>query len=253
MGARNRRKLNTLVNKILLHSYIVLVALSLILGLLLFFHKAIISQCIAPYRMEQTYSDLNKNGLKIKPNAYLNNIKYLDSDKSKLDPNINYNFKAVKPINLLDIKDAKLDNRYIRGQISIPAVNLDLPILHGVSNNNLWFGASTMKPNQKLGEGNYALAGHTTDNPKLLFTPLHHVQNGDSIYITDSIDVYVYRIDNIQIVRPNKSEVIQDDVNNNLLTLVTCSDVKGTNRLIVQAKFIKKEKLTKNNMSLFNI
>ncbi|HBC8029317.1 TPA: class A sortase [Staphylococcus aureus] len=253
MGARNRRKLNTLVNKILLHSYIVLVALSLILGLLLFFHKAIISQFIAPYRMEQTYSDLNKNGLKIKPNAYLNNIKYLDSDKSKLDPNINYNFKAVKPINLLDIKDAKLDNRYIRGQISIPAVNLDLPILHGVSNNNLWFGASTMKPNQKLGEGNYALAGHTTDNPKLLFTPLHHVQNGDSIYITDSIDVYVYRIDNIQIVRPNKSEVIQDDVNNNLLTLVTCSDVKGTNRLIVQAKFIKKEKLTKNNMSLFNI
>lgn len=100
--------------------------------------------------MEQTYKNLNNGGLKFKPNSYVDNIKYLDSDKSKLDSNINYNFKSVKPINLLDIKDAKLDKRYVRGQIVIPSINLDLPILQGVSNNNLWFGASTMKPNQKL-------------------------------------------------------------------------------------------------------
>lgn len=253
MSARNRRKLNTMINKILVNSYIVLNILCLIIGLLLFFHKPIISHFIAPHKMEQTYKNLNNDGLKFKPNSYVDNIKYLDNDKSKLDPNINYNFKSVKPINLLDIKDAKLDKRYVRGQIVIPSINLDLPILQGVSNNNLWFGASTMKPNQKLGEGNYALAGHTTDNPSLLFTPLHHIKYGDNIYLTDSVNIYIYKTDSIKIVSPNRGEVIQDDDNNKLLTLVTCSDVKGTNRLIIQAKFIKKEKLTQGNIGIFKL
>ena len=33
--------------------------------------------------MEQTYKNLNNGGLKFKPNSHVDNIKYLDSDKSK--------------------------------------------------------------------------------------------------------------------------------------------------------------------------
>lgn len=45
----------------------------------------------------------------------------------------------------------------------------------------------------KVREGNYALAGHTTDNSSLLFTPLHHIKYGDSIYLTDSVNIYIYK------------------------------------------------------------
>ena len=67
----------------------------------------------------------------------------------------------------------------------------------------------------------------------------------DSIYLTDSVNIYIYKTDSIKIVSPNRGEVIRDDDNNKLLTLVTCSDVKGTNRLIIQAKFIKKKNYLK--------
>ncbi|RLY52692.1 sortase, partial [Staphylococcus epidermidis] len=80
-----------------------------------------------------------------------------------------------------------------------------------------------------------------------------HIKYGDSIYLTDSVNIYIYKTDSIKIVSPNRGEVIRDDDNNKLLTLVTCSDVKGTNRLIIQAKFIKKEKLSQGNIGIFKL
>ncbi|MCG1169211.1 class A sortase [Staphylococcus epidermidis] len=253
MSTRNKRKLDTVTNRILINSIIILSIILFIIGMILVFHKPIISKYVEPYKLEKNYKNLENKGLKLKPYAYKDNIKYLDSDKSKLDPNLTYNFGAVKPINVLDIKDAKLNSRYIRGQISIPSVNLNLPILQGVSNNHLWFGASTMKPTQTLGEGNYALAGHTMDNENLLFTPLHRQKIGSYMYITDSIDIYIYKTTKINIVTPDKGSVIDDVPNKKLLTLVTCSDTKGTKRLIVTGELVKKEKLDSSNMGLFNL
>jgi sortase A len=73
-----------------------------------------------------------------------------------------YDFSSVSDINALnlygDIKN--IDSRYIIGQIVVNDIGMNLPILKGISNSNLAVGAATMKDGQKMGEGNYALAGH---------------------------------------------------------------------------------------------
>ena len=46
------------------------------------------------------------------------------------------------------------------GGIAIPEVEINLPIFKGLDNVNLFYGAGTMKPDQRMGEGNYSLASH---------------------------------------------------------------------------------------------
>ncbi|UZM99972.1 class A sortase [Lysinibacillus sp. MHQ-1] len=51
-----------------------------------------------------------------------------------------------------------------------------------------------MKPNQHLGQGNYALAGHYFEEKDILFSPLYQTQIGDIIYVTDMSNVYEYKL-----------------------------------------------------------
>ncbi|ANS90070.1 class A sortase [Staphylococcus pseudintermedius] len=221
------------------------VTILLILALLLVFHKPIINRLVAPYLMNHSYERISKED-------FQKNDEYLKNHRTNPNNDISFDFKAVKPINLLDIKDVEFNSNYVVGKITIPSVHLNLPILYGVSNNNLWFGACTMKPNQKFGQGNFALAGHTMANQNLLFTPLHSIKKGDMIYITNGQNVYVYQTTNVEIVSPDHGEVI-NDTDESTITLVTCSDVYGKERLIVQGQLLATEATTKKNLNIFNI
>lgn len=62
------------------------------------------------------------------------------------------------------------------GGIAIPDLAINLPIFKGVTNDNLLYGAGTMKDNQVMGgENNYTLASHhvfgLTGSSQMLF---HH-------------------------------------------------------------------------------
>lgn len=259
MTERQKRKMNYGFNRFLKWGYSLLIGVVLIIGLLLVFHQPIIDKVWAPHKLDKQYELVEK----MKSVDYQRNQQVLDKYQYQLennllnqeqkDPNITYDFGNVKPIRLMDIKDVSLDTRYVRGQISIPSVNMRLPILEGVSNNNLWLGAGTLKPNQQMGKGNYSLAGHTMPNPGLLFTPLHQVSKGSSIYITDGQYVYTYKTTKTEIVSPQSGNIIQDEMGDKMITLVTCSDLKATNRLIVQGKLIGKEKLSASNQSFFDM
>jgi len=48
-------------------------------------------------------------------------------------------------------------------------VNLKLPIVKGVDDTALATGGGTLKPDEKMGEGNYALAGHYMTIKELYF------------------------------------------------------------------------------------
>lgn len=88
----------------------------------------------------------------------------------------------------------EIDKKYIIGQIFIPEVSMNLPIVKGVTNANLMLGAATMKLDQKMGEGNYALAGHYTYTPGVLFRDVHTLPIGTHVYITDKKTIYHYQI-----------------------------------------------------------
>lgn len=127
---------------------------------------------------------------------------------------------------------------YIVGEIYIPDVNVKENIFEGISNDNLWVGVGTVKPNQVFGKGNYSIAGHHMENPSLLFSPIMNSKLGEVIYLSDKETVYEYEIDNVVTVDSSQGQYIQDRYGEGIVTLVTCTDPYGTDRRIVQGTLV---------------
>lgn len=92
--------------------------------------------------------------------------------------------------------------------------------LKGVANSALAVGAGTMKPDQKLGIGNYALAAHYFEGRDVLFGPLYNATIGDSVYVTDLDKVYEYRINHKETIAATDVHVIDDTPGQTKLTLI---------------------------------
>lgn len=154
-----------------------------------------------------------------------------------------FDFAAVEPIDLQAVVKARMDtSKFLTlGAIAIPSVDLNLPIYKGVSNPVLLAGAGTMKPTQKMGEGNYALASHHYfPDEKILFSPIVKMKVGDKIYLTDLEYVYEYETTSVDLVAPTQVEVINDVPGQTEVTLITCDDAQASNRYSIKGKFISK-------------
>lgn len=97
-------------------------------------------------------------------------------NKQKKKPS--YNMQAVKPVSPSSLANAYRHRRDYRavGQIAIRDQNILLNIYQGVGNLELNLGAGTMNRDQKMGAGNYALAGHNMDDGRTFFSPLYTAQ-----------------------------------------------------------------------------
>lgn len=126
---------------------------------------------------------------------------------------------------------------------------MNIPIFDGLNNHNLTYGAGTMKSNQKMGENNYALAGHNYPNsPSILFSPLGKIKKGDPIYLTDFNYIYKYETVQFKTIVPTSVDVIEDSGINEL-TLITCND-SGSKRHMVKADFIEKTSIEAADQNL---
>ena len=134
---------------------------------------------------------------------------------------------------------AKKESINVIGVISIPAINLRIPIAKGVSNTTLALAAGTMRADQEMGKGNYPLAAHNMANgSKILFSPLYyHGKVGQLVYITDMKKVYEYKLYERKFIDATRVDVI-DNTKENILTLVTC-DATGARRLLMRGKLVK--------------
>src|SRR5699024_1663582 len=154
------------------------------------------------------------------------------------DENIVYDPSAIESASDIPV-NAVLNYDYMIGEIYVPDVGIHIPILEGLTNENLWLASATMKPNQVMGEGNYAIAGHYMLDKSLLFTPLENSREGQKVYITDKRTVYEYTIKSIRQMDPSNGHVINNSEGDGLVTLVTCSDPWGTERIIVRGELTK--------------
>ncbi|AYV70872.1 class A sortase [Niallia circulans] len=168
-----------------------------------------------------------------------------------------FDFDEVQELDLKTILMANLNKKDITiiGGISIPSVNLNLPIGKGTSKYTLALTAGTMKEEQVMGEGNYALAGHHMKRGDLLFSPLYDVEEGAAIYLTDLDYIYEYQIDEKRYIEATDVEVIDDIEGKTIITLITCDD-DGEDRFLIRGHFLKKtpidevEKEVKNAFKL---
>lgn len=155
----------------------------------------------------------------------------------------NFDFDSVKSISSEAVLAAQWDAQQLPviGGIAIPEVEINLPIFKGLDNVNLFYGAGTMKANQKMGEGNYSLASHhifTAENAsQMLFSPLVNAKEGMKIYLTDKDKVYTYEIREVKHVTPDRVDEIEDRDGIKEITLVTCVDYDATERIIVKGNF----------------
>lgn len=150
-----------------------------------------------------------------------------------------FDFSQTKDLNFQSVAKARANKQAVNiiGEISIPAIKMTIPIATGVSNTTLALAAGTMRPDQQMGQGNYALAGHNmAHGSKILFSPLYyHAKVGQKVYLTDMKHVYTYRIYERKFILATRVDVV-NDTPEKILTLITC-DATGANRLMVRAKY----------------
>lgn len=171
----------------------------------------------------------------------LNTADYSATDIEKNNQaHADFEFDNVQSLSIAEVLQAqiKASNMPVIGSIIVPNVQMQLPILKGVGNAVLAAGAGTLKPDQQLGQGNYALAGHYFENKDILFSPLYQAQVGDIIYVTDMTDVYEYKLATKKVIAATDIYIIDDLPDQTLLTLITCAE-KGTKRLAIQADFVQ--------------
>lgn len=173
---------------------------------------------------------------------------------------VTYDFSSVQSVSMKSLLSSDGTDLLVIGGIAIPDLSINLPIFKGVTNENLLYGAGTMKDSQVMGgENNYALASHhvfgLTGSSQMLFSPLEKAKVGMTIYLTDKSIIYTYKITEIVSVSPEQTEVLDDVAGESTLTLVTCEDKEATKRLIVKATLtdsITYQKATKTQMKAFS-
>lgn len=148
----------------------------------------------------------------------------------------NFDYSSVHQISLKDQLSAKKGP--VIGQIYAPSVNMKLNIYKGLD--YLASGACTMTADQKMGKGNYPLAGHYMTEKGILFEPIDRIPMGGLVYTTDGTYTYTYKIYFEKILSPKATWIISKS-KLNILTLMTCAD-SGANRFVARGLLIKKSK-----------
>ena len=104
------------------------------------------------------------------------------------------------------------------GRIEIGAVGLTVMVLEGTDEGTLRRAVGHIRGTPLPGQrGNVALAGHRDT----FFRGLRKIRVNDEITLTTLSGSYRYRVDSTKVVKPEETEVLEDD-GDDILTLVTC-------------------------------
>ncbi|MGG5370181.1 class C sortase [Enterococcus sp. AZ196] len=156
----------------------------------------------------------------------------------------NYAEKQIASVNVASYAQARgnsyeTTNNWGIGKLQIPKVEIDLPVLAGLANENLLTGAATYRADQQLGKGNYVLLAHNIFEQDVLLHRIKQLALGDKMYITDFKDIYTYDVSLNQVVEETEVSYIEEKTEDGrqTLTLLRCEGDIGTiYRRVVQGK-----------------
>lgn len=124
------------------------------------------------------------------------------------------------------------------GYITIPKIDLELPIYEGSSADVLQKGIGHMEQSSYPigGEGTHSvLTGHRGLPDAELFTHLDKMEIGDCFYLHVLDEILAYRVDQIKVVEPNETGDLDIIPGKDYCTLVTCTPYSiNTHRLLVR-------------------
>ena len=128
------------------------------------------------------------------------------------------------------------------GTISIPKINVNLPIYHGVEEEVLVNGVGHL-PESSLpvgGENTHCiLTGHRGLPNAKLFTRLDEMETGDLFFLTVCGEKLAYQVSEIDIIYPEDVEGLGIQAEKDLVSLITCTPYGlNTKRLVVTGERI---------------
>lgn len=126
----------------------------------------------------------------------------------------------------------------IMGYVSIPKINVSLPIYHGTDEATLQIAighvAGTSLP--VGGESTHCvISGHTGLPSAKLFTDIDQLEVGDHFTLEVLDQTLTYEVDEINVVLPDELDDLEIEEGKDLCTLVTCTPYGiNTHRLLVR-------------------
>lgn len=200
---------------------LIVVGLSIIIG----------SYMLPRYGVKSAYN----NAMKLDEIALQENLEKQQAKSKNEDV---FDFSQVESINELT-PITKINTENVIGGLYIPSVQIKMPIMYGATHENMLNGVGTLKPNMEMGIGNFSLAGHNHPNPNLMLAPLKKMKDGFEMYITDKQHIYKYQTDSIEVVMPERIDVLDEVEGRNELTLVSCYSDDGHDRIIVKGELLE--------------
>lgn len=124
------------------------------------------------------------------------------------------------------------------GYITIPKIDVNLPIYEGTSDAVLERGVGHMEQSSYPigGESTHTvLTGHRGLPSAVLFTDLDKLDKGDCFYLHILDEILAYKVDQIKVVEPNETGDLDIIEGEDYCTLVTCTPYSiNTHRLLVR-------------------
>ena len=131
----------------------------------------------------------------------------------------------------------------ILAYITIPSIDVKLPIYNGASMENMAKGAAYLA-NTSLPVGgdntNCVIAAHTRYKGIHMFKRITELEIGDEIYITNLWETLVYKVVETKVIDPKDSRNIYIQTGRSLVTLSTCHPYpKNYQRYLVYAELVE--------------
>lgn len=127
--------------------------------------------------------------------------------------------------------------RHLIGSINIPKIKTNIPLFDTTNNTTLNYGAAVVQGTSfPLGGKNThaVIAGHRGLPERNLFSDLNLIKKGNVFVLTVLKHKLAYKVDKIQVVKPNNTSVLKIEPGRDIVTLLTCTPYMiNTDRLLV--------------------
>lgn len=161
--------------------------------------------------------------------AAYNKELYINGQRGLQDP---FSFET----DAFDLSQYGIENN-IAGYVTIPQMDIELPIYLGATDENLALGASSLGYTSVPVGGensNTVLAAHRGYQGESMFRDIESLEIGDMVYVTNFWEDLVYEVSEIKIILPTEIQEVYIQPGKDLLTLVTCHPyTKNYQRYIV--------------------
>ena len=127
----------------------------------------------------------------------------------------------------------------IMGYISIPNINVELPIYHGTSEGVLQIATGHIQGSSfPVGGANThaVISGHRGLPSAKLFTDLDKIVEGDIFTVNILNEVFTYEVERILVILPDETDKLSIFPDEDIVTLMTCTPYGiNSHRLLIRA------------------